>query len=334
MQPQETNPASKQEPAGIMPPSKVPTKPMTADEKKGCGCVILILLILCFLLNKCACSDSSKATDSDTTLTLKVAKLKVGLSRVDVIKRLGKPDWIITPEDKHPDWKLRTGVTLRFIYRNPLHSFVIIDFEGNNNAADWDEGRIEMSDEALAVVQPPDDFLSTRQDRSKYADVWYRDDLTGQSPSAANGNEQLGQFKYIFDGRAVQLGEFRHVELMSFIEAIYEGVISDRDAALCLLYPSKSIVSSACELQQVVGQHLIFEGHADGNESFTLAVRRDSSFESKRPIMVENYSEMRGVGMQEIMPGVALAFDGREEFTTKGGIVRKVPTFRVVKAQP
>ena len=56
MQPQETNPASKEEPAENLTPSKAPPKPMTADEKKGCGCIILILLALCFLLNKCACS--------------------------------------------------------------------------------------------------------------------------------------------------------------------------------------------------------------------------------------------------------------------------------------
>lgn len=156
----------------------------------------------------------------------------------------------------------------------------------------------------------------------------------GGFSSTGSDDGQPGQFKYIFDGRTVQIGDFRHVELMSLIEAIYEGVISDDDAARCLVYPSKSIVSSACELQQVVGQHLIFEGNADGNASYTLAVLRDSSFESKRPSMVENYSDMRGTGMQEIMPGVALAFSGREEFTTKGGFVRKVPTFRVVNSQP
>ena len=101
----------------------------------------------------------------------------------------------------------------------------------------------------------------------------------GEFSTSANGDAQSGQFKYVFDGRAVQIGAFRHVELMSFIEAIYEGVISDEDAARCLLYPSKSVIHSGCGLQQVVGQYLIFEGRADGNSKFKLAVRRDPSFE-------------------------------------------------------
>lgn len=221
MQPQETNPASKQAAAETLTPSKASHKPMTPDEKKGCGCMILILLVLCFLLNKCACSDSSKSKSSATAFPIK-------------------------------------------------------------------------------------------------------------STSAANGKDQLGQFPYIFDGREVQIGQFRYVDFMSFIKAVYEGAISDEDATRSLLYPSKSMISYGCGLQQVTGQHLIFEGRADGREIFVFAVLRDASFESKHPSLVNNYWDMRGVDLKDIMPDMAFAFEGREEFTTKGGFARRVPTFRVV----
>lgn len=218
MQPQETDPASKQEPVGTVPPAKAPPKPMTADEKKGCGCMILVLLVLCFLLNKCACSSSSGAKNSSGT------------------------------------------------------------------------------------------------------------------SSAANAFRQ--QFQYVFDGRVVTIGNFSEVEMMMFVKAIYEGRISDEDATRCLIYPGKCMPFQSCSFVKVVGQNLIFEGRADGREWFAIAVRRNASVESKHPELVNDFSSMRGTALNDFLPDEALVYEGCEEFRTKGGIVRRVPTFGVIATEP
>jgi hypothetical protein len=115
---------------------------------------------------------------TDTPLTLKAAKLKEGLERHHVIKRLGQPDWIILPSDNHPDWRLRAGTTLRFVYRNPRHTPIILDFGQDNLLSDWDEGRVPSEDDGAAFL-PPDQFSSKLPDRRDFANVWLRDKPNG-----------------------------------------------------------------------------------------------------------------------------------------------------------
>lgn len=175
MQPQDTNPAPKK--------ATAPAKQFGCLESLGMILIAFVGLGVYLGLssggeekNSSAASAQHHQTEqeTDTPLTLKAAQLKEGLERHHVIKRLGPPDWIILPSDSHPDWRLRAGTTLRFVYRNPKHTPVILDFGQDNLLSDWDEGRVPSEDDGAAFL-PPDQFSAKLPDRRDFANVWIRE---------------------------------------------------------------------------------------------------------------------------------------------------------------
>lgn len=175
MQPQDTNPA--------------PKKAATPAKQYGCleslGMILIAFVGLGIYLglssggeekNSSASSNQQYQTEQEvyTPLTHKAMQLVEGLERHHVIKRLGQPDWIILPSDKHPEWQLRKPFTLRFVYRNPQYSPVILDFGEDNLLANWDEGRAPCKDDEAKFL-PPDQFSAKLPDRRDFANVWIRD---------------------------------------------------------------------------------------------------------------------------------------------------------------
>jgi len=112
----------------------------------------------------------SNSTESDLTLlSRKAGRLQMGMSRSEVIRQLGPPDWVITPADTNKDWKCAPGITLNLAWRNGSHYPVVVDFTGNYTVIGWDEGQQEMPVTNSEHRLPPSSLSATQPGRNLLA---------------------------------------------------------------------------------------------------------------------------------------------------------------------
>lgn len=95
-----------------------------------------------------------------TALTKKAASLKLKMSRVEVIKLLGKPTWAILPSDKG-ELALPKGTALELYWSNTGCGPVIVMFNKAMQATGWDQGQFCMEG-AGAAMNPKERSLSCK----------------------------------------------------------------------------------------------------------------------------------------------------------------------------
>jgi len=104
-----------------------------------------------------------------TPLSTKAGQLANGLTRSEVIGRLGRPTWAILPTDKGDFKTPDASVSLVLIWKNPPCAPVVVDFDRNKEAIGWDEGRaICGKDVQLLQLEPPSTRLCSLTDRNNY----------------------------------------------------------------------------------------------------------------------------------------------------------------------
>lgn len=136
--------------------------------------ILVSLAIFSAFISACD-SNTSKSDYGDsaesgvTPLSLKAAKVELGMSRSEVIRLLGSPDWVITPADVNKDWNCAPGITLALVWRNDTHYPIIVDFVGSYTVSGSDEGRQEMPSVNSESRLPPNSFSSTQSTRVSLA---------------------------------------------------------------------------------------------------------------------------------------------------------------------
>ena len=137
------------------------------------------------------------------------------------------------------------------------------------------------------------------------------------------------RFKYIFDGTDTNTGGYQ-CEFSAFIGDIFLGTISDEILNNCMIYPRQTNHTNDAALKQVLNDYLIFECRVYP-ETYQFAVRRDSLCEPKFQKTLSSLGGNLDGGLLDYLPDEAIAFDGWVEFRTKGGFVRSLPAFKLVR---
>lgn len=102
-----------------------------------------------------------------TNLSKKAAKLKIGMSRQDVISLLGNPSWAVIPTDKGDFYISSSSVALGLYWKNTPCSPVVVDFDNTYKVDGWDEGRALCGDEAY-LFEPSNEYSCSNGDRAEF----------------------------------------------------------------------------------------------------------------------------------------------------------------------
>lgn len=101
-----------------------------------------------------------------TSLSKKASRLKLRMSRQEVISLLGHPTWAVIPGDKGdlalPDPRIR----LELYWKNTPCSPVIVQFDSAYKTTGWDQGRAVCGKD-VHLFDPPKEYLCGKADRSK-----------------------------------------------------------------------------------------------------------------------------------------------------------------------
>jgi hypothetical protein len=104
-----------------------------------------------------------------TPLSAKAGRLENGLTRSEVIGRLGRPTWAVLPTDTG-DFKIPDpSVSLVLIWKNPPCAPVVVDLDRNKKVIGWDEGRAVCGkDVQLLQLEPPTTRSCSLSDRTNF----------------------------------------------------------------------------------------------------------------------------------------------------------------------
>jgi hypothetical protein len=145
------------------------------------------------------------------------------------------------------------------------------------------------------------------------------------------------RFSHVLDGeKPHEIGAVTILNFIEFIAGLYEGTIPDAAAKKCLVMRESIGGTNPCDFQQVLADHLIYEGVLTVREHFQFALIRERAFEEGYADPMQLYKEVEGSGHHSGNPLYkgALVFEGKREFATRTGLVRQIPVFRVVNVQP
>jgi len=106
-----------------------------------------------------------------TPLSAKAGRLDVGLTRPQVVKRLGRPTWAVLPGDTG-DFKIPDpSVWLALVWKNAPCAPVVVDFDRNEKVIGWDEGRsVCGKDVELLRLEPSASRSCTLAGRSNFCE--------------------------------------------------------------------------------------------------------------------------------------------------------------------
>ena len=100
-----------------------------------------------------------------TNLSKKASKLKLKMSRQEVISLLGYPTWAVISSDEGelalPDPRIR----LELYWKNTPCSPVVVQFDGNYKTTGWDEGRAVCGKDVY-LLDPPKEYSCDKTDRT------------------------------------------------------------------------------------------------------------------------------------------------------------------------
>lgn len=104
-----------------------------------------------------------------TPLSAKAGQLDIGLTRYQVVSRLGRATWAVVPGDTG-DFKLPdSSISLILIWKNAPCAPVVVDFDRNGKVIGWDEGRgICGKDVELLRLEPSANSSCALADRSNF----------------------------------------------------------------------------------------------------------------------------------------------------------------------
>ncbi|MBN8740940.1 MAG: hypothetical protein J0H86_15665 [Xanthomonadaceae bacterium] len=103
-----------------------------------------------------------------TALSAKAGGLETGMTRNQVIARLGPPTWAVLPSDtgdfKIPD----SSISLMLAWKNAPCAPVVVDFDHSGKVIGWDEGRAVCGkDVELLRLELPGSRSCSQADRSR-----------------------------------------------------------------------------------------------------------------------------------------------------------------------
>jgi hypothetical protein len=103
-----------------------------------------------------------------TTLSQKASRLKLGMTRAEVIALLGSPTWASIRGDTGEFAPSAPKVALELFWRNPGCKPVVVDFDNNFRVTGWDEDRDCLPDADVHLGEPPDEYSCRRPDRAAF----------------------------------------------------------------------------------------------------------------------------------------------------------------------
>jgi hypothetical protein len=102
-----------------------------------------------------------------TQLSKKASRLRLGMTRENVIRLLGKPKWAVIPNDKGEFALSDRRIKLELHWHNPGCNPVVVQFNDMLKVTGWDEGRAFCGKDAR-LFEPSDEYSCIKPDRDKF----------------------------------------------------------------------------------------------------------------------------------------------------------------------
>jgi hypothetical protein len=101
-----------------------------------------------------------------TDLSITASKLKIGMSRKEVISFLGTPTWAVIQSDRG-NFSLMAPIIIELYWKNTPCTPVAVDFDSTDTVTGWDEGRALCGKDAY-MLEPSGDYSCGKADRNKF----------------------------------------------------------------------------------------------------------------------------------------------------------------------